>query len=83
MNQQFKFRTRYWVEINDKSKGSYDNCNFRFKTSKMKPNLCDYSDAYILVKGTLTVPNTEAAGAAKNNTNKKVILKIVHHSLIA
>ena len=32
--------------------------------------LCDYSNAYILVKGTITVPDTSAAGAAVNNTNK-------------
>ena len=34
-----------------------------------------YSDAYILVKGTITVPNTVAASAAVNNTNKRVIFK--------
>ena len=38
-------------------------------------NLRDYSDSYILVKGTITVPNTEATAAAVNNTNKKVISK--------
>ena len=38
-------------------------------------SLCDHSDAYILVKGTITVPNTADAGAAVNNTNKKVIFK--------
>ena len=37
--------------------------------------LCDYSDVYILVKGTITVPNMAAAGAAVNNNNKKVIFK--------
>ena len=37
--------------------------------------LCDYSDAYILVKGTITVNNTVAADADANNTNKKVIFK--------
>ena len=37
--------------------------------------LCDYSDAHILVKGTITIQNTAAAGAAVNNTNKKVIFK--------
>ena len=40
-----------------------------------RSKLCDYSDAYMLVKGTLTVTNTAAAGAAVNNTNKKVIFK--------
>ena len=38
-------------------------------------SLCDYSDAYILVKGTITVNNTASADANANNTNKKVILK--------
>ena len=41
----------------------------------IRSNLCDYSNAYIHVKATITVPNTAAAGAAVNNTNKKVILK--------
>ena len=41
----------------------------------LKPSLCDYSDAYILVKGTITVNNTAAADADANNTNKKVIFK--------
>ena len=39
----------------------------------LKSSLCDYSDACIHVKGTITVPNTTAAPAAANNTNKKVI----------
>ena len=41
----------------------------------LKSSLCDYSDAYILAKGTITVNNTAAQGAAANNTNKKVIFK--------
>ena len=41
----------------------------------LKSSLCDYSDAYILLKGTITVNNTAAQGAAANNTNKKVIFK--------
>ena len=41
----------------------------------LKSSLCDYSDAYIFVKGTISVNNTAAAGAAVNNTNKKVIFK--------
>ena len=39
----------------------------------LRSGLCDYSDAYILVKGNITVNNTAAGGAAANNTNKKVI----------
>ena len=56
-------------------KWRYDSSNIRFKTSLIRSNLRDYSDAYILVKGTITVPNTKAAGAAVNNTNRKVIFK--------
>ena len=41
----------------------------------LKSSLCDYSDAYILVKGTITVNNTAAADADANNTNKKEIFK--------
>ena len=41
----------------------------------LKSSLCDYSDAYILVKGTISVNNTAAQGANANNTNKKVIFK--------
>ena len=41
----------------------------------LRCSLCDYSDAYILLKGHITVNNTAADGAAANNTNKKVIFK--------
>ena len=75
-NQPSKFRTRNLVEINDESTGVYNvNSQIKFKTTMLKSSLCDYSDAYILVKGTISVNNTAAAGAAANNTNKKVIFK--------
>ena len=41
----------------------------------LKSSLCDYSDAYIHVRGTITVNNTAAQGAAANDTNKKVTFK--------
>ena len=41
----------------------------------LKSSLCGYSDAYILVKETISVNNTAAQGVAANNTNKKVIFK--------
>ena len=75
-NQPSKFRTRNWVEINDESRGAYNvNSQIKFKTTMLKSSLCDYSDAYILVKGTISVNNTAAQGAAANNTSKKVIFK--------
>ena len=55
-NEPSKFRTRNWVEINDKSRGTYKASNqIKFKMSMMRSNLCDYSDAYILVTGTGTI----------------------------
>ena len=75
-NQPSKFRTKKLVEINDESRGAYNaNSQSKFKTTMLKSSLCDYSDAYILVKGTISVNNTAAQGAAANNTNKKVIFK--------
>ena len=46
-----------------------------FKTSMLRTGLCDYSNAYILVKGTITVANTAAQGQSNNAINKKVIFK--------
>ena len=67
-------RQKNCVEINDESKGTYDEVNqIRFKTSMLRSSLCNYSNAYILVKTTITV--AEVAAAAPNNANKKVILK--------
>ena len=75
-NKPSKFRTRNWVEINDDIRGEYSpNKQIRFKTAMLRSSLCDYIDAYVLVKGNMSVNNTPAAGAAANNTNKKVIFK--------
>ena len=75
-NQASKLRTKNCVEINDESRGTYNvNSQIKFKTTMLRSSLCDYSDAYILVKGTITVNNIAAAGADANNTDKKVIFK--------
>ena len=41
----------------------------------LRSSLCNYSDAYILVKGNILVNNTAAAAASASNTNKNVIFK--------
>ena len=75
-NKSSKFRTRNWVEINDYIRGAYSpNKQIRFKTTMLRSSLCDYSDAYILVKKNISVNNTAAAAADPNNRNKKVIFK--------
>ena len=75
-NKPSKLRTRNWVEISDDIRGACSpNKQIRFKTAMLRSSLCNYSDAYILVKGNISVNNTAADGAAANNTNKKVIFK--------
>ena len=41
----------------------------------LSSSICDYSESYILVKGTLTARNITAQGQASNAVNKKVIFK--------
>ena len=55
-NKPSKFRTKNLVQINDETRGTYNiNSQIKFKTTMLKSILCDYSDAYILVKGTITI----------------------------
>ena len=64
-----KFLTKKLTEVNDLSSDQYSfNKNVRFKTSLFRSDLCDYSDAYIAVKGRISVTNTNAA----NERNKKL-----------
>ena len=65
-NQLSKFRTRNWVEINDESRGTYTSNDIKFKTTMLRSNLCDYADAYILVKGTITI-----TGAGNDDATKQ------------
>ena len=75
--RQSKSRTKNWVEINEDSRAKYNtNSQIKFKISMLKSRLYHYSDAYILVKGTITVSNTAAKCANANNVDKKVIFKI-------
>ena len=64
-----------WVEINDESRGTYNvNSQIKFKTTILKCSLCDYSDAYILVKGKTTVTGTgDDAGARQADERDKNI----------
>ena len=76
--QLSKFVTREYVRVNNLSNTYNENKSIRFKTSMLRSNLCDYSDAYILVKGTITV-TTPGANNGTNNIrdkrNRPLILK--------
>ena len=55
-----RFVTKKWIEVNEQSGRPYNtNKQIRFKTSMLRSDLCDYSDAYIVVKGIITVNSAE------------------------
>ena len=80
-NQQVKFRTKNWIEINDGKWlcGNYfTNSQVKLKTSMLKSSsLCDYSDAHVLETGTITVRNTETAANASNRKNMIIYLSFL------
>ena len=60
-----KFATRKWYIINDQNNGQYGRGNendstIKFETKVIKPNLCDYSDAYILVTRDIKIADIAA-----------------------
>ena len=64
-NESSKFATRKWYVINDQNntdygEGNEDSTTVKFETKVIKSNLCDYSDAYILVTGDITATGGEA-----------------------
>ena len=69
-NQPSKFRTRNWIEINDESRGTYTSNDIKFKTTMLKSNLCDYADAYVLVKDRITITGTGADDATRRADEK-------------
>ena len=51
-----RFITKKWIEVSDQSGGAYNtNKQITFKTPMLRSDLCDYNDAYIVVKGIITV----------------------------
>ena len=73
-----KFVTREYVRVNSLSNTYNENKSIRFKTTILRSNLCDYFDAYILVKGTIVVTAPGANNGANNirdKRNRPLILK--------
>ena len=67
-NESSKFATRKWYVINDQNNTDYgggneDSTTVKFETKVIKSNLCDYSDAYILVTEDITA--TGSGGNAR------------------
>ena len=66
-----RFVTKKWIEVYDQSEKNYSiNKEIRIKTPMLRSDLCDFSDAYIVVKGTITVTNPDNA-----KRNKSVAFK--------
>ena len=66
-----RFVTKKWIEVYDQSEKNYSiNKEIRIKTPMLRSDLCNFSDAYIVVKGTITVTNPNNA-----KRNKAVAFK--------
>ena len=64
-----KFATKKWYAIDSNWKGNYSHENpIKFLTKSIEWSLCDYSDAYVLVTGGITITggSTNAKVAFKN-----------------
>ena len=64
-NESSKFATRKWYIVNDQNNGQYRRGNendstIKFETKVIKPNICDYSDAYILVTEDIKIADIAA-----------------------
>ena len=57
-----RFVTKKCIEVYDQLEKNYNvNKNIRIKTSMLRSDLCDFSDAYIVLKGTITVTDPDNA----------------------
>ena len=73
-----KFVTREYVKVNSLSNAYNENKSIRFKTPMVRSNLCDYSDAYILVERTIIVTapgDNKNANNIRDKINRPLILK--------
>ena len=71
-----RFITRKWIEVGDQSGGAYStNKQIRFKTPSLRSDLCDYNDAYIVVKGIITVSARDGANNIRDKRNRPLAFK--------
>ena len=72
-NKVPRFITKKWIEVHDQSGKTYDTSKqIRFKTSMLRSDLCDYNDAYIVIKGIATVSAEESD---RDEMNRDFVLK--------
>ena len=69
--QLSKFVTREYARVNSLLDTYNENKSIRFKTPMLRLNLCNYSDVYILVKGTITATGNHP----RDRQNRPFILK--------
>ena len=94
-NEIPRFITKKWVKVHDQSGSADDrykpNKKIRFKTSLLRSDLCDYSDAYIVAKGDITLTKTNGRGiidirnrflAFKNNVPFTNCISKINNGLI-
>ena len=68
-----------WIEVNDLSSGQYcANKNIRFKIWTLRSDLCDYSDAYIVVRGRISVRGTNDVSRKNKNLTSRIMLHLDH-----
>ena len=71
-NENSKSAAKKWCDIDSESKGNYSYYDpIKVLTKSIESSLCDYSDAYILVTGYITVTRTIAAAVAGNAPPRK------------
>ena len=79
-----KYETINWIEINDQSNNTYNHGTpIKFSTPMLRARLCDFSEAYIVLKGKVRVianatDGPPAQSAEQNGSGKSFIFKNVH-----
>ena len=73
LTQPSKFKAKNWVKINDAHGANSTNSQIKFQTSIMMSSLCGYIDVYILLSGTIRIPNT---GTTAVPNNRKNVIKV-------
>ena len=74
IKSSIKLRTKNFVEINDDTRGMYNkNSQVKVKTSMMQSSLYGYSNAYVLVSGSITIQDQEQMQMVMKNDQTKEI----------